>query len=86
MRKIIVKLSTGNCGETVHDAILVEDDLSNHQIDDWAYEMSRDHYESYGHDEDDFEFCADYTWWDYRGAEDDMHRMGGGSFEEDFND
>ena len=88
MRKIVVKLMTGYCGEEVHNAFSVSDSYPEDEINEDCYQLAVEHAESYGHyaaeDETGWDYEPDYEWWDYRGKEDDMYRMGGGSFEEDF--
>ena len=79
---------TGYCGEDCHDAFAVDDNTSEDEINNLCYDMCIEHAESYGHyvglDENGWEYEPEYDWWYYKGAEDDMYRAGGGSFEEDF--
>ena len=61
MRKILLTMHTGYAGMDSHEAYLVPDDISNDELDDWAYWKAVDHAESYGiyppSDEDDEESC-----------------------------
>lgn len=59
MRKILLTMHTGYASMDSHEAYLVPDDISNDELDDWAYWKAVDHAESYGiyspSDEDDEE-------------------------------
>lgn len=86
MRKLIVHLMTGYCGEDAHEALEIGDDYTTQEIDDICWNLALDNAESYGYEEADpylFE-RIEYIWEDYDPNEHDMHRSGGGSFEDDF--
>jgi len=48
MRKILLTMHTGYAGMDSHEAYLVPDDVSNDELDSWAYWKAVDHAESYG--------------------------------------
>ena len=87
MRKLIVHLMTGYCGEDAHEALEIGDDYTTQEIDDICWNLAIQNAESYGHGDDgDDEFSEriEYIWEDYDPEKHDMLRSGGGSFEEDF--
>lgn len=97
MRKMIVHLSVGFAGMDACEALLVEDDATDDEIQQEAWYMAVDHAERYGYyPADDYE-DEDDDWGsdkysnnieghavDYNPALHDMKRSGGGSFEQDF--
>lgn len=48
MRKIFLTMHTGYVGMDSHEAWLVPDDVTDKELDDWAYWKAVDHAESYG--------------------------------------
>ena len=84
MRQIIVHLTTGYCGEDCYEPLLVENEVTGEQIDEICWEMAIENAISYReYDEEDFDMI-DFRWEDYNGKDHDMHRTGGGSFQEEF--
>lgn len=94
MRKMIAFLSTGFAGMDACEALLVEDTATEYDIDQDCWFMALFHAENYGiyppneNDEDeDSENTSDniegYAV-DYVPELHDMHRSGGGSFQDDF--
>ena len=99
MRKMIVHLRVGFAGMDAYEALLVEDSATEDEIQQEAWYMALDHAERYGYyPADDCEDdCEDDGWdsdkyssniegWaeDYVPEKHDMHRPGGGSFEQYF--
>lgn len=90
MQRYIVHLMTGYCGEDAYEPLEVSDDTTSEEIDRICWDMACDHAESYGHpsEEDEYEDewleRVDYTWQDYDPDKHDMHRTGGGSFQDEF--
>lgn len=97
MRKIIVFADAGMCGTDGAIAMLVNDEDSDSQIDEMAWEEALEHAQMYGdlveeYPEDDEDYDSHYivietissSWADYDGDNHDGYRVGGGSFEEDF--
>ena len=84
MRKIFVKTGTGFIGEEGYEVIEVEDNYSEEEINDIAYQMACDQASMYGHevgtydDEDDeySEYSDDqleYYWEDYDSEKHDCY-------------
>lgn len=48
MRKILLTMHTGYCGMDSHEAWLIPDDVSDEDLDNWAWERAVDHADSYG--------------------------------------
>ncbi|HEY9704499.1 MAG TPA: hypothetical protein V6C58_18785 [Allocoleopsis sp.] len=98
MRKLIVFMSTGYAGMDEAAALLVDDDISEAEIDDIMYQMAVEHAESYGiypydeycdtedMSEEDLSDSIDAYYEEYDPEKHDQYRPGGGSFEEDFKD
>lgn len=97
MRKIILRGSSKFCGTDFAEALLVPDDTTDEQLSQYAWDASVANAEMYGQelvddyseDEDLYEYQVtgddlNYYWEDYDPEEHDGHRLGGGSFEEDF--
>lgn len=99
MRKLIASLYTGYCGSDRHAAFTVDDDTTDEEINNIAYDMALEHADGYGYypypdnddnDDDYDEYNDGYTygiegaWEDYVPEEHDRYRAGGGSFEVDF--
>jgi hypothetical protein len=92
VKKLIVFMTTGYCGEEAADALSVPENFTEEEINDIAWEMAVDNAESYGRElepDDDPEDEVDYAYPDfsvhkYDPEKHDMYRVGGGSFEEDF--
>lgn len=100
VKKYVVHMSVGYTGMDGVDALLVEDDWTEEQIQQEPYYMAVDHAESYGYypsengfseDEDEHEDSNDHYvdsidgWAEpYDPKEHDCLRSGGGSFEDDF--
>lgn len=97
MRKIILQGSGKYVGMDFAEALLVPDDTTIEQLDEYAWEAavaSADMYgyylvEDYSEDEDasEYEVTGDDlcgSWEDYDPEKHDMLRAGGGSFEDDF--
>lgn len=84
MRKLVVHMSTGYCGEDWWDILAVSRDAQDYEIDQLAWQMTLEHGFSYGHEDDEAQDMFEYAWFDYVPEDHDMYRGGGGSFEEDF--
>lgn len=93
MRKIIVHCDNSkSVGCDSYEALLVDDNTSEAEIDDIAFQMSCQQAEGYFEivegmtDEEDEIDIQDIeaTWEDYNPEVHDMYRTGGGSFEDDF--
>lgn len=64
MRKILLKMHTGYAGMDSCEAYLVPDDVSDNELDEWAYWKAVDHAEAYGiypPSEDDEEEEPEYS-------------------------
>lgn len=64
MRKILLTLRTGYAGMSAHEAWLIPEDVSDDDLDNWAWERAVDHADSYGiypPSDDDFEEEGDYS-------------------------
>lgn len=99
MRKLIVFSSVGMCGMDGVDALLVPDDWTEEQIGDEVWQMALKNAEMFGYypeedrpedmddDDDEAEYYVssiDGYYEEYDPEKHDIHRSGGGSFEEDF--
>lgn len=89
MRKIIAFYSGPYAGTDACSAFLVPASLSEGGVIDWIADWAWNEHEQwveYNEDEDYIEDEGpDYWFEDYEAEKHDMHRAGGGSFEEDFN-
>ena len=55
MRKILLTLRTGYAGMSAHEAWLIPEDVSDDDLDNWAWERAVDHADSYGIYPSDFD-------------------------------
>ena len=86
--RYIVQAEGPTVGMTLHEAVECEPD----EIESYAFQIAVDNLESFGYEfnpdgEDDYETtCSevDYSYEVYDAEKHDGHRMGGGSFEIDF--
>lgn len=88
MRKIVIHCETNTVGTDLWEFVEVEDDITDNQLDDLAYEYAVSNAESYGiyppHEDDDDDAAEDAdesiggAWYDYVPEKHDRHTMGSG--------
>lgn len=99
-KRLIAYLHVGFCGMDNYEAFIMPDDATQDEIDQEVWYMALNNAEAYGYyprSDDDPDDDYDEAWnsdnvsdgiegsaTPYNGDDHDMHRSGGGSFEEDF--